>query len=79
MWSAASNAVLGNILSVALFSASTIENVDNIVQGIYLATENIPFALCFGGTVTNLADKMISAAVSYGVYRAVKKIYSSFG
>ena len=79
VWSAASNAVLGNILSVSLFSASTIENVDNIVQGIYLATENIPFALCFGGTVTNLADKMISAAVSYGVSRAVKKIYSFFG
>ncbi len=37
------------------FSANTtIPQVDNAVQGIYVVTKNLSFAAYFGGTVTNL-------------------------
>ena len=71
LWSALTNAVLGNIISQILYASLTIPNVDNLVQGIFIAVQNLTFATYFGGTLTNLADKMISATLSYAVYRIV--------
>ena len=71
LWSALTNAVLGNIISQMLYASLTIPNVDNLVQGIFIAVQNLTFATYFGVTLTNLADKMISATLSYAVYRIV--------
>ena len=74
MWigfiSAVTNSVLGDTISYFFYSANTsIPQVDNAVQGIYVVTKSLKFAAYFGGTVTNLIDKVFSAAVSLFVYR----------
>ena len=70
LWSALSNAVLGNVIVELLYSSVTTAHVDNIVQGIFIAVENLTFATYFSGFLTNMADKMISAAISYAAYKA---------
>lgn len=79
MWigliSAITNSVLGDTISYFFYSANTtIPQVDNAVQGIYVVTKNLKFAAYFGGTVTNLIDKVFSATVSLFVYRISLKI-----
>ena len=81
MWigfiSAVTNSVLGNTISYFFYSANTsIPQVDNAVQGIYVVTKNLSFAAYFGGTITNLIDKVFSAIVSLFVYRFNQKLRS---
>ena len=78
MWigfiSAITNSILGDTISYLFYSANTsIPQVDNAVQGIYVVTQSLTFAAYFGGTVTNLIDKVFSATVSLFVYRFYKK------
>ena len=82
MWigfiSAVTNSVLGNTISYFFYSANTtIPQVDNAVQGIYVVTKSLKFAAYFGGTITNLIDKVFSATVSLFVYRFYKKSTAS--
>ena len=79
MWigliSAITNSVLGDTISYFFYSANTtIHQVDNAVQGIYVVTKSLKFAAYFGGTVTNLIDKVFSATVSMLIYRIFRKI-----
>lgn len=74
MWigfiSAITNSILGDTISYLFYSANTsIPQVDNAVQGIYVVTQSLTFATYFGGTVTNLIDKVFSATVSLFVCR----------
>jgi len=74
MWigfiAAITNSILGDTISYLFYSANTsIPQVDNAVQGIYVVTQSLTFAAYFGGTVTNLIDKVFSATVSLFVYR----------
>ena len=55
------------------FRDTVIPQVDNAVQGIYVVTRSLTFAAYFGGTVTNLLDKVFSATVSLFVYRVIRK------
>ena len=72
LWSALSNAAVGNIIVSALFSfRSDWTNTSPAVQGLYIATKNIVLASYFQGILMNLADKLLSAIVSYGAYRIV--------
>lgn len=71
--SAVSNAVLGNVISDFVYGSNTVENINNCVQALYLALPNITFATYFSGFLTNFADKMISAALSFGAYKACKR------
>lgn len=78
MWigfiSAVTNSVLGDTISYFFYSANTaIPQVDNAVQGIYVVTKSLKFTAYFGGTVTNLIDKVFSAAVSLFVYRFIMR------
>lgn len=78
MWigliSAVTNSVLGDTISYFFYSANTsIPQVDNAVQGIYVVTKSLKFAAYFGGTVTNLIDKVFSAAVNLFVYRFIMR------
>ena len=82
MWigfiSAITNSILGDTISYLFYSANTsIPQVDNAVQGIYVVTQSLTFATYFGGTVTNLIDKVFSATVSLFVYRFYKKSIAS--
>lgn len=77
MWigfiAAITNSILGDTISYFFYSANTtIPQVDNAVQGIYVVTKSLKFAAYFGGTVTNLIDKVFSATVSLFIYRAAK-------
>lgn len=79
MWigfvAAITNSILGDTISALFYKANTsIPQVDNAVQGIYVVIRNLTVAAYIGGTLTNLVDKIISAAISYGVYIGIKKI-----
>ena len=80
MWigfiSAITNSILGDTISYLFYSANTsIPQVDNAVQGIYVVTQSLTFAAYFGGTVTNLIDKVFSATVSLFVYRFYQRLF----
>ena len=70
---AVSNAVLGNVISDFVYGSNTVENINNSVHAIYLAVSNLTFATYFSGFLTNFADKMISAALSFWVYKIGRK------
>ena len=77
LWSALSNAVLGNVITSLLYLPLTSPNVDNTVQGIFVVVPNLTFAVYFSGILSNLLDKMISAALSFEVYKAGKFAFST--
>ena len=69
LWSALSNAAIGNILVSIVFSFWP--NTAPPVQGLFIVTKNLTFATCFSGTLMNLADKLLSASVCCAAYRFV--------
>lgn len=70
-----SNSILGDTMSALFYKANTsIPQVDNAVQGIYVVIRNLNVAAYIGGTLTNLVDKIISAAICYAVYRLILRI-----
>lgn len=74
LWSGLTNAVTGNLISDFLFSAATgVDNIDNAVRAIYIATGNLRVAIYLGGLITNLVDKFISATVSFLLYKLIYK------
>ena len=74
LWSGLTNAVTGNLISDFLFSAATgVDNIDNAVRAIYIATGNLREAIYLGGLITNLVDKFISATVSFLLYKLIYK------
>ena len=74
LWSAITNAISGNIIISFFIRSATSPNVDNCVQGIFIAVPNLTFAVYFSGFLTNLTDKIISAVLSFGAYKAVKRM-----
>lgn len=78
LWSGLTNAVTGNLISDFLFSAATgVDNIDNAVRAIYIATGNLRVAIYLGGLITNLVDKFISATVSFLLYKLIYKASSA--
>ncbi len=78
LWSGLSNAITGNLISDLLFSAETgVDNIDNAVRAIYIATGNLRLATYLGGLITNLADKFLSASISFLIYSLVLKSSSA--
>ena len=78
LWSALSNAVLGNIISDVLFSSVTTPKIDSGILSVYTAVPNLVFATYIVGFLTNLTDKMISAVISYAGYRICMKLYETY-
>lgn len=79
MWAgfiaAITNSVLGDTISTFVYGANTsIPQVDNAVQGIYVVIRSLPVAAYMGGTLTNFVDKLISATISYFVYKLFKRL-----
>ena len=79
MWAgflgAISNSIIGDTISTFVYGANTsIPQVDNDVQGIYVVIRSLPVAAYIGGTITNFVDKLVSATVCLFIYRGIKKI-----
>lgn len=78
LWCGLTNAVTGNLISDFVFSAATgVDNIDNAVRAIYIATGNLRVAIYLGGLITNLVDKFISATVSFLLYKLIYKASSA--
>lgn len=74
LWSAITNAISGDLIISFFISANSNPNISNSVQGIFIAVPNLTFAIYFSGVLTNLTDKMISAALSFLVYKRLKQL-----
>jgi len=79
MWAgflaAISNSIIGDTISTFVYGANTsIPQVDNAVQGIYVVIRSLPIAAYIGGTITNFVDKLVSATICLFIYRSVKII-----
>lgn len=69
-WAAISNGIVGNMIAELVFAGNTGRPSANIVvQGIYGAIQNLSIANNFGGVLENIADKTLSACLSYEMYR----------
>ncbi len=78
LWCGLTNAVTGNLISDFVFSAATgVDNIDNAVRAIYIATGNLRVAIYLGGLITNLVDKFISATVSFLLFKLIYKSSSA--
>ena len=67
--------IIGDTISTFVYGANTsIPQVDNAVQGIYVVIRSLPVAAYIGGTITNFVDKLVSATVCLFIYRGIKKI-----
>ncbi len=80
MWAgflaAISNSIIGDTISTFVYGANTsIPQVDNAVQGIYVVIRSLPVAAYIGGTITNFVDKLVSATICLFIYRFVKKFF----
>ena len=79
MWAgflaAISNSIIGDTISTFVYGANTsIPQVDNEVQGIYVVIRSLPVAAYIGGTITNFVDKLVCAMICLFIYRGIKKI-----
>ena len=79
MWAgflaAISNSIIGDTISTFVYGSNTsIPQVDNAVQGIYVVIRSLPVAAYIGGTITNFVDKLVSATICLFIYRGVKII-----
>ena len=84
MWAgflaAISNSIIGDTISTFVYGANTsIPQVDNAVQGIYVVIRSLPVAAYIGGTITNFVDKIFCALVCLCIYRIVCKVKRRWG
>lgn len=84
MWAgflaAISNSIIGDTISTFVYGANTsIPQVDNAVQGIYVVIRSLPVAAYIGGTITNFVDKIFCALVCLCIYRIVCKVKKRWG
>ena len=76
VWSALSNAILGNFIADILFGARVNrQNAECTVQGIYVVTRNLLYSTYLAGFIENITDKMLSAVASYGMYEGLRRLY----
>ena len=67
--------IIGDTISTFVYGANTsIPQVDNAVQGIYVVIRSLPVAAYIGGTITNFVDKLVCAMICLFIYRGIKKI-----
>lgn len=76
LFSAISNAILGNIIALRLFGARVNrQNAECTMQGIYIVTHDLIYSTYLAGFIENITDKMLSAVASFGLYEAARRIY----
>lgn len=75
LFAAIVNGILGNIIvSIVLSSIASRPQVNAVVQGIYVVVHNLQLATHLGGIIENLVDKILSALISFCVFRWYKRI-----
>ncbi len=73
LWSGITNTGIGNIIASLIYPVeSSVPQIDNITYGLYVAFQNLNLALTISGFLTNITDKMLSALLSYVVYKSIK-------
>ena len=76
VFSALSNAIMGNIIADILFGARVNrQNAECTVQGIFIVTRNLFYSTYLAGFIENITDKLLSAVCSFGMYEGVRRIY----
>ena len=76
VWSALSNAILGNIIADLLFGSRTNrQNIECTVHGIFIVTRKLRYSTYLAGFIENITDKLISAVLSFGFYEGARRIY----
>ncbi len=76
VWSALSNAILGNIIADLLFGSRTNrQNIECTVHGIFVVTRQLRFSTYLAGFIENITDKLISAVLSFVFYEVCRRIY----
>ncbi len=76
VWSALSNAILGNIIADLLFGSRTNrQNIECTVHGIFVVTRQLLFSTYLAGFIENITDKLISAVLSFVFYEVCRRIY----
>ena len=64
------NALLGNFISNIVFiDSKDVENTGILCQGIFVAINNLRVANYFSGIIFNLVDKLLSAFISFFLYK----------
>ena len=70
MLSFASNTIFGNLIAnIAFDSSPPLAQANIIIQGFYIAFENLTFANNLQGFIENLVDKLLSSILSFASYR----------
>lgn len=73
-FAAISNAFLGNIIADVVYGALTGRpQADVVAQAMFTAVPNRVFCINVSGIIQNLTDKMLSAGLSFIVFRKIKK------
>lgn len=75
-FSAISNTVLGNLIAIQRYKdikegMEGLFNSNFLAQSLHLVSGNIAFSIYVSGLISNLTDKIISALVSFVVYRII--------
>lgn len=73
-FAAISNAILGNIIADVVYGALTGRpQADVVAQAMFTAIPNRVFCIYISGFIQNLTDKMLSAGLSFIVFKKIKK------
>lgn len=73
-FAAISNAFLGNIIADVVYGALTGRpQADVVAQAMFTAVPNRVFCINVSGIIQNLTDKMLSAGLSFIVFKKIKK------
>lgn len=74
--SAITNGIFGSIISLFVFhGVTTIGQIDNLIMGIATACQNLSIAIFWGGIISNLVDKGLSALLGYLLLILVITVY----
>ncbi len=69
-----SNAILGNIIADVVYGALTGRpQADVVAQAIFTAVPNRVFCINVSGIIQNLTDKMLSAGLSFIVFKKMER------
>lgn len=73
-FSAITNTITGNVISTILFGKGDYRSFSSLAKSIFTAVPNVTFANLFTGFVENIADKFLSAIISYVFYKILAKL-----
>ena len=74
--SAITNGIIGSMISYLVFHGiTTIGQIDNLILGVATACQSLGIAVFWGGIISNLVDKGLSALLGYFILVFIIKFY----